>query len=244
MPKRFTETNIWDKEWFMELSCKHKCLIKYLFDKCDHAGIWTPNWKLATVHVGEKVSMVDMEFIPKTQFKVLTGGKIYLLDFITFQYGSLSEKSPAHNPVFYSLNKHGLLEGYLKGIHTLQDKDKEKDKEEVKDKDKGESQKPKEEKSKTFKDLNQDQFYAAISTYKHDFDKKLLREFYDYWREPTTSGKMRFQLERTWDLQLRLERWQKNNFNKTEKGETIDENGKPKLSAREENDAEIINSVN
>ena len=245
MAKRFTDTLIWDKEWFMELSCKHKCLIKYLFDKCDHAGVWTPNWKLASVHVGEICSIADIKSIPDSQYKVIGSGKIYMVDFISFQYGTLSEKSPAHNPVFSSLKKHGLLDGYLKGINTLQDKDKDKEKDKNKDVLPAQTEKQKEPKPATFKDLTEEQFYTALSTYKHDFEKEMLRKFYDYWREKAPSGKMKFQLERTWDLKLRLERWQKNQFEKTGiKPEKLDENGRPILSKREASDADIINSVN
>ena len=40
MPKRFTDTDIWEKEWFMSLKPTEKCLVKYVRDKCDLAGIW------------------------------------------------------------------------------------------------------------------------------------------------------------------------------------------------------------
>lgn len=97
----------------------------------------------------------------------------------------------------------------------------------------------------SFKLLTEDQFYKAIATYKHDFDKDLLRAFFDYWREKNGAGKMRFQLEKTWDLGLRLTRWQTKQFEINGiKPEKLDENGKPKLSTREENDAQILNSVN
>ena len=33
MAKRFTDTELWDKEWFMKLSPKLKCLVKLVRDK-------------------------------------------------------------------------------------------------------------------------------------------------------------------------------------------------------------------
>ena len=51
----------------------------------------------------------------------------------------------------------------------------------------------------------------------------MLREFYDYWREPNKSKtKMKFELQETWDLKLRLIKWEKNQekFNKGKKTET------------------------
>lgn len=135
MAKRFCDTEIWDKDWFMNLSCKHKCLIRFIFDKCDVAGIWEPNWILATTYVGEKCTVADLESF-KHQIQKLPGGKILICDFISFQYGTLSEKSNPHVKVISILKKHDLYEGYLRG--TLkgtsrvkeEDKDKEEDKEE------------------------------------------------------------------------------------------------------------------
>jgi hypothetical protein len=60
---------------------------------------------------------------------------------------------------------------------------------------------------KTYKQLSEEEFYAEIATFKNDFSKELLREFFDYWSEKDTKGKMRFQLERTWELKKRLQKW-------------------------------------
>ena len=41
------------------------------------------------------------------------------------------------------------------------------------------------------------------------------RAFVDYWTEPNKSQtKLRFELEKTWDLSRRIKRWASNNFNK------------------------------
>lgn len=59
----------------------------------------------------------------------------------------------------------------------------------------------------------QKDFYADIAGYISDYDKDTLRNFYDYWREPNKSkSKMRWEQERTWDLNLRLKKWENNNF--------------------------------
>nr|DAM56836.1 MAG TPA: DNA polymerase [Caudoviricetes sp.] len=43
------------------------------------------------------------------------------------------------------------------------------------------------------------------------YGKETIRQFYDYWSEPDTSKKkMRFELQSTWDLPYRLERWAAN----------------------------------
>jgi hypothetical protein len=44
----------------MALSCRLKCAVRYLFDKCDSAGVWTPNYKLAETYVGEPFTEIEI----------------------------------------------------------------------------------------------------------------------------------------------------------------------------------------
>lgn len=45
------------------------------------------------------------------------------------------------------------------------------------------------------------------------FPYEVRKEFLEYWTEPNKSGsKMRFELEKTWDLKRRLNRWQNSPF--------------------------------
>lgn len=131
--KRFTDIEIWDRVWYMELTPKHKCLMKYIFDKCDASGCWKPNWKLASLHIGEDVEFSDLSKLPKDQYEVLENGKIFIPDFINFQYGQLSKKSPAHNPIFLAIVKNNLSN---RVFNRVLDTPKEKDMEEEEEKDK------------------------------------------------------------------------------------------------------------
>jgi len=110
MPKRFTDTELWDKEWFMSLSTKHKCLVKYVRDKCDIAGIWNPNYTLASIYIGEKVFQEELLSIDNgKQFELLNDGKIYCIGFIEFQYGTtLNPNSPIHNKIIEILKKYDI----------------------------------------------------------------------------------------------------------------------------------------
>jgi len=140
MAKRFTDTEIWDKEWFMELSPKLKCLVKYVRDKADLAGVWHPNWKLANLYVGESVTeQMLLEIDGGKQFEKLANGKVNCIDFVVFQYGKLSIKSPVHRKVMEILDGHEI--GYKYPINRVQeeeeDKEEEKDKEKDKEKESG-----------------------------------------------------------------------------------------------------------
>lgn len=152
MAKRFTDTEIWDKEWFMELPLVKKCLVRYIFDKCDAAGIWSPNWKLASMYIGEPVTESDLFSMGSDIFCRLENGKIFVLKFCSFQYGKLTESCAPHKKVIQILDSNGIdhtcPEGYSKGILTLQEKekeeymDKDKEEEEVKEKEKPKNSKP------------------------------------------------------------------------------------------------------
>ena len=59
--------------------------------------------------------------------------------------------------------------------------------------------------------INKEKF--AISVFENGTLNKIESEnFIDYWSEKNSKGKMRFQLQKTWDLNLRMKRWGRNNF--------------------------------
>lgn len=58
---------------------------------------------------------------------------------------------------------------------------------------------------------NKEEFKESIKPYLEKYDRDLLNDFFEYWTEPNKSGtRMRFQLEKTWDIGRRLARWAKN----------------------------------
>ena len=110
MSKRFVDTELWDKRWFMLLTTKQKCLVKYVRDKCDLAGIWDCNYQLASVYIGEAVTENELLSIDEgKQFEKIADEKIYCSGFIEFQYGqTLNEQSPIHKKVMDILDKYGI----------------------------------------------------------------------------------------------------------------------------------------
>ncbi len=142
--KRFCNVEIWDKTWFMELSPKLKCLVRYIYDKCDYSGLWVPNWKLVSIHINDTISSADLELLPSDQFEMMPEGKIFMPQYINFQYGVLSEQCMAHKPVFSAINKNNLSNRVFNRVSdTLQykEKEKEKDIEEEKVENKSDSEK-------------------------------------------------------------------------------------------------------
>lgn len=124
MPKRFTETLKWDDPWFRALSPDAKLLWFWLVDKCDSAGIIEPDFSLCEFQTGIKKASEKLPELA-TRIGTLENGKMIVVKFIEFQQGKLSRECKAHNPIFQSLEKNGMIDengeikGYPKGIHTL-----------------------------------------------------------------------------------------------------------------------------
>jgi hypothetical protein len=60
-------------------------------------------------------------------------------------------------------------------------------------------------------------FYTSTNIQK--YGQQMLQDFYEYWSEPNPSHtKMRFELQKTWDVNRRLARWARNNFNGNRNG--------------------------
>jgi hypothetical protein len=136
--KRFTATEKWEKDWFTALSPKHKCLWQLLCDRCDAAGVWSANYRLASFLIGATVTKADIHAFGD-HVTMLPGGDVLIPTFVEFQYGKLSKDCMPHKPIFRALEKHGL-EQTAKGIERvsipLSDRVLDKDKEEDKDTDK------------------------------------------------------------------------------------------------------------
>jgi hypothetical protein len=128
MGKRFTDTDIWDQDWFVELPSKYKLLWNYMKDKCDQVGIWRPNKVLAQRIIGEPLNMEEfLKFIntDKERIKVLPSGRWFLKSFFIFQYGeTFSPKSTIHKGALRALVSNGIhpseiLSGHIGEIESL-----------------------------------------------------------------------------------------------------------------------------
>lgn len=129
MSKRFTETEKWHDPWFRKLPPKYKCFWNYICDTCNNAGIWTVDFELAEILIGDKIDLEDIKRYFQDQIRPIREGKYWMVrDFVRFQYGSLSKDSKPHQQVLSLLLKHRVSKGYLRGIHTPKDKDKDKGK--------------------------------------------------------------------------------------------------------------------
>ncbi len=64
-------------------------------------------------------------------------------------------------------------------------------------------------------------FYNSLVPFVQMYGKAMVRNFFDYWSEPNKSEtQMRYELERTWSLNLRLAYWSRNKKNYVRKSAT------------------------
>lgn len=124
--KRFTDTGLWDKEWFMNLSPVEKVAWFYIKDKCDNVGVWSPNFGLADFVIGDKIDWDKLIENTNGNIEVMDNGKWWLVDFCAFQHPDLDSESKSAPIKSYIalLKKHSLWEAYTKAINSLQGKGK------------------------------------------------------------------------------------------------------------------------
>lgn len=62
-------------------------------------------------------------------------------------------------------------------------------------------------KEKSFKQKTKEEFHNELKDYVEQFGKGTVSQFFNYWSETDTRGKMKFQKQDTWETKLRLITW-------------------------------------
>lgn len=107
MSKRMTDTFKWRDPWFRKLSPGAKLLWLYVTDVCDAIGVFDFDMEAATFHIGQDIGDKELNEI-SSRVQKIAESKYYILKFIEFQYGKLSQDCNAHKPVFKLVEKHKL----------------------------------------------------------------------------------------------------------------------------------------
>lgn len=204
MAKRFTDSDKWKRPFIRCMKAPYKLLWLYILDECDHAGIWHVDLDVAEIKIGEKINLeTALSFFEGKIFVFDNGEKWYIPDFIEFQYGVLNPENRAHNSVLKILERYNLtkIKPLTSPLQGAKDKYKDKDKDKEQDKD---------------KETRQKEFAEKVKIFGGGYDSKMLKEFFDYWSESSEGGKkMRFELEKVFDIGKRLNTWanRSKNFN-------------------------------
>jgi hypothetical protein len=136
MPKRYTDTEKWKKKFIKTLPAEYKLFWLFLLDECDHSGIWHIELDVAEARLGIKLSLEKIRGLFSERVVEFDGGtKLFIPDFIEFQYGRLNPSNKVHKSVLDKLEKYGLM-GRARGLQDPMDKDKDKEKDKEKEKEK------------------------------------------------------------------------------------------------------------
>lgn len=103
------------------------------------SGVWEPDEELARIFIGADVDLEQCLKEFNSRIRILETGKWFIVKFIGFQWGKLSNANSCHRGVFAKLSFHGI-EAPMEALHSpfdgAKEKGKEKDQEKAKDKDK------------------------------------------------------------------------------------------------------------
>jgi hypothetical protein len=125
----------------------------------------------------------------------------------------------------YHINDVTIAPSGLKILHTMFVDGFEKDKlksEKMRDNGLKNTKQTKAKESKSKQNQNDNQrvtieqrrqtFAEGLKTYVDKYGRDMLNDFYRYWSEPNQSNtKLKFEMEKTWALNLRLETWANRN---------------------------------
>lgn len=108
MPKRLHDTECWRKQWFRSLCTTSKLLWLYILDNCDCAGVFeADDIKQISFFVGCRVGEKNFKDLSK-QLKPIDLKRYFVLDFIEFQYGSLTMNHKMYSKIINLLAKFGI----------------------------------------------------------------------------------------------------------------------------------------
>lgn len=180
MAKRLSDTGIWNKDWYQELSIKQKLLVKFLFDNCDCAGIYEISWRNLKNCFNEEIKKEDFEGIKQVKF--INENTIFIEDFIKFQYNvnfdELNEKNNVHKGILKSLRKYNIFPTLPQPLVNPYPRVLDKDKVKVKDKDKESKEDLQEEKKESKKEKKEEVEGVNPDIYVNGF-----KEYFEIYRE-------------------------------------------------------------
>lgn len=112
MSKRFHDTTKYQRPWFRDLTPAEKCAWDYISCTCDNVGVWVPDFRGAEFNIGDKIEWDKLPAKVHGNIRILENGKWWLIDFVSYQYGSLIENNRVHISYANLLRKHGLYDFY------------------------------------------------------------------------------------------------------------------------------------
>lgn len=129
MAKRFTSTDIWDEDWFIDLPLDYRLFWFYIKDKCDQAGFFKVNVSsFNSINKSSVSADKAFEFFnkDKQRLRKVNGGLWLIEDFFKFQYGNkLNTQNKMHVGIGKIYTDHGVSLETIKGVERVSTPPKE-----------------------------------------------------------------------------------------------------------------------
>ncbi len=123
MPKRFSATELWKEDWFLEMPSEYKLFWFYMLSTCDHSGFYRVNLKTFCAINNCRIlpkKALDFFNVGKDRVREVRDGFWFIEDFINFQYGStLNKKNRLHLSIIDLLTKHNINPLDVRGVREV-----------------------------------------------------------------------------------------------------------------------------
>lgn len=179
--------------------------------------------------------MKKFKLVPESDFKVLIKSNIIKVDnndniiinFLNEQLqerdrqsiinkinGSKGGRPPQNKPKNNQIETENKPNGFISLTETITEtepkqkaiREEKKRKEEIR----------KEENKKEKIDFAKQNLHQSLKPFLEKYGKDMLNDFFLYWTEPNqTNTKLKYEMEKTWSIEARLNTWSKRDFNKS-----------------------------
>lgn len=143
MAKRFSATEIWEEDWFLDMPNDYKLFWFFMLARCDHAGVFKPNVNGFIRSINKKIDLTKaFTFFNTEKERVAVTSKKnwWIIDFFVFQYGNVfNTGNNLHLSIYKIYNQQdidlrtnrglkevrwGTWSGLIEDFDTLKEKDK------------------------------------------------------------------------------------------------------------------------
>jgi hypothetical protein len=136
MAKRFSDTKIWDEDWFLDMPNEYKLFWFYMLAQCDHAGLFKVNVRSFSGLLGVSVTpskVIEYFNTGKDRVRIVNQSLWLIEDFFAFQYGqTFNPNNKMHDSIEMLYLKANIKITSIRGLKDLKDRVKDKDKDKKK----------------------------------------------------------------------------------------------------------------
>ena len=123
MAKRFTSTEIWSEDWFLEMPIEYKLFWFYMLANCDHAGLFKVNLRsFCGLNEVKLSSNTALEYfnVDKQRIRVISESIWLVEDFFVYQYGvTFNMNNRLHESIFNLYQRQKIELTSIRGLKDL-----------------------------------------------------------------------------------------------------------------------------